>query len=646
MPLARAITAHCKQEAERKGSQSHRAEKTTSEDYSYWLQEAYPQRSDRQRYLRELIEGKPISHANLRLAHLLLDPEIANLVVTTNFDDFLSRALTLFGKSHVVCDHPNTTERIDPERQDVQIIHVHGSYWFYDCCNLEGEIDLRAKYSAQRNQTMASLLDRILANRSPIVVGYSGWENDVIMQALKRRLNSSLPYNLYWFLHKRPKADEKPLPDWLWNHSDVKFVAPREIQVASVATNPLASLEKVDELKASRLAAPQVFSAMIQSLELESPLLTQDPLQHFKEHLECSLPQDEGEQQDPYSFQSVIAQVERAKDKEQKQQPDLLEPIRNALRKAQYRKTIQLARKISFDSLEDRQRLELIFILWNAASSLFDDSAEELLAYQLIVDVYDALFPTLQETALDEVATALVYQGFVLDRLNRLEEAIIVFDNLIMRFSSSSKPALQEPIASALFGKGFVLDKLNRSEEAIIVFDNLIMRFSNGSELALQRRVAAALGSKGIALDHLNRLEEVIAVYDNLINRFSSSSDLTLQKQVLSALFGKGIASGKLHRSEEAITVFENLIKRFGNNTEDAFKELVANAFLGKAIALTDLVRLEEAIAVYDNLIECFAASTENALQKCVEIARAQKTKTLNILNCAEEASGDIDGDR
>jgi hypothetical protein len=60
--------------------------------YMWWFEKACPSRADRQNYQRGLIQGKNISHANLRLAHLLLDKRIANVVVTTNFDDFLSRA--------------------------------------------------------------------------------------------------------------------------------------------------------------------------------------------------------------------------------------------------------------------------------------------------------------------------------------------------------------------------------------------------------------------------------------------------------------------------------------------------------------------------------------------------------------------------
>jgi tetratricopeptide (TPR) repeat protein len=591
VPLAKVITEHCKQKAEQQGSHSHTAAKTAGADYSYWLQEAYPQRSDRQRYLRELIEGKPIPHANLRLAHLLLDPEIANLVVTTNFDDFLSRALTLFGQPHVVCDHPNTTERIDPERQDVQIVHVHGSYWFYDCCNLTDEIAQRSERSDQRNQTMASLLDRILANRSPIVVGYSGWENDVIMQALKRRLNSSLPNNLYWVLHKRPNPGESPLPDWLWRHSDVKFVAPREMQATSGSTNTLASLDKGDALKSSALDAPQVFSAMIESLELQPPLLTQDPLQHFKAHLENSLPQDEGAQQDPYGFQAVIAKIERAKEQEQAQQTDILEPIRDALRKAQYGEVIRLAQAISLNGLvDDLQRQALIGFLWSAACSLIDDSAEELLAYQLIADVYDALSPVSQEPVLTRIVSkALFFQGIILSTLNRSEDAISVYDILLESFSNSTEPSLQELIANALFSKGATLGKLNRYEEAIAVYDSVLERFGSSTEPALQEPVATALFNKGVTLGTLNRSEDAIAVYESVIESFGNSTELVLQERVTNALINKGVRLFNLNRFQEAIAVYNDLIVRFGASTEPTLKEQVSKAHQYKAEAVKKL---------------------------------------------------------
>ena len=65
---------------------------------------------------------------------------------------------------------------------------------------------------------------RILSRRSPLVIGYGGWEGDVLMASLKRRLQSPLPYNLYWFCHSR--KDTEFLPEWLRSNLQVYIVAP------------------------------------------------------------------------------------------------------------------------------------------------------------------------------------------------------------------------------------------------------------------------------------------------------------------------------------------------------------------------------------------------------------------------------------
>lgn len=78
IPLSSAIVEHCKSKT---AAQQH---KRTIEQpgnipidiYSHWFQQAYPHPIQRQRYLRKLIEGKPISAANLRLAHLLLEKRL------------------------------------------------------------------------------------------------------------------------------------------------------------------------------------------------------------------------------------------------------------------------------------------------------------------------------------------------------------------------------------------------------------------------------------------------------------------------------------------------------------------------------------------------------------------------------------------
>ncbi|HEY0003639.1 MAG TPA: hypothetical protein VGB17_02425, partial [Pyrinomonadaceae bacterium] len=167
--LAASIEEDCKKVAQKYNRTEAPTGDHAIDTYSHWFDKAYPQKNQRRKYLQELIAGNYISQANFRLAHLLLEKKIANLVITPNFDDFLSRALTLFGKQHIVCDHPKMVERIDPEDQDnIQIVHVHGTYWFYDCCNLRSEIAGRAQSSAQTTATMLSLLDNIMWRRSPL----------------------------------------------------------------------------------------------------------------------------------------------------------------------------------------------------------------------------------------------------------------------------------------------------------------------------------------------------------------------------------------------------------------------------------------------------------------------------------------------
>jgi len=302
--------------------------------YSYWFQQAYPQPIQRQNYLRKLIEKKAISAANFRLAHLMLENTITNIVITTNFDDFLSQALTLFGKQHIVCDHPNTVEHIDTEQKDIQIIHVHGTHWFYDCCNLRDEIEGRSQPSGHTTSMMAALLDRILSRHSPLVIGYSGWEGDVIMTALRRRLQYPLPYNIYWFCYRRDDVDT--LLDWLKYHQQVYFVGPpaKESSHQTVdklneegksAKNPKKealpedvkgfSGKKDDK---STLSAQKVFNMFIQKFNPKLPELTENPLGFYAKYLRETLLHDNPEKGefDIYSIESVIDRIEQAEEKE------------------------------------------------------------------------------------------------------------------------------------------------------------------------------------------------------------------------------------------------------------------------------------------------------------------------------------------
>ncbi|MCR4319533.1 MAG: SIR2 family protein, partial [Candidatus Brocadiaceae bacterium] len=445
VPLASEIVEHCKaKDAKECARTTEPPGKQLIDIYSHWFDQAYPQPRDLQEYLRELIEGKPLSHANLYLAHLLLEKTITNLVVTPNFDDFLSRALTLFGKPHIVCDHPGMVGRIHPDHDDIQIIHVHGTYWFYDCCNLLGEIKERSQPSDQTSLTMASLLDRILWDRSPLVIGYGGWEGDVTMTALKRRLQSPLGHNVYWFCYRKAEVDS--LPDWLRSNPQVNFVvpSPQEPSSSKKQNEPYLSAETKEysgkERDQTALPAHLVLDKFIQKFSLESPELTRDPLGLFAKHLSHSLLQNNQDNvEDIYYIRSVIDGIKKAKEIYAEKISTIesqLESVRDAMRRSQYREAIELASKIEIKTVESKQLRGLMDAMWFAALDLSDNSNETLKGYDLVIVIGDILLGQNKDNAAlrDMVARALFNKGIRLGSLNQGKEAIAVYDEVIKRF--------------------------------------------------------------------------------------------------------------------------------------------------------------------------------------------------------------------
>jgi hypothetical protein len=348
--------------------------------YSHWFELAYPQPVQRQKYLRSLIERSAISHANWRLAHLLIEKQLGALVVTPNFDDLLARALSLFGHPAVVCDHPRTVERINPESSDIQILHVHGSYLFYDCCNLRGEIEDRAK---PEPNSMSSALDQVLSRRCPLVIGYGGWDGDVIMSALQRRLQLPLPVNLYWFCYHRDEAQS--LPPWLRNHAQVRLVAPSASEKHGVGSTGVApsdsagsSSARPASTEATTLSAQRVLDALIRAFKLDAPLLTRDPLRFLADHLEASLPAENPAEPDVYALVSVVSRIRLASG--QTVVPDVLESLRDAVRRSAYREGLDYAARL-LQSLPTNRLAEFAESAWSVATGLNDDSRDKVKGY-------------------------------------------------------------------------------------------------------------------------------------------------------------------------------------------------------------------------------------------------------------------------
>jgi len=630
IPLACQIAAECEAIAKKQETWQMPTEKGQAPAYAWYLQQAYPSPQDRKDYFEGLVKKAYVTKAIFRLSHLLIEPSVTNLVVTANFDDLLSKALNLFGVQHVICDHSETTQRIELDSEQVQIVHIHGSHRFYDLCNLPGELGARASLPPDSTSSMGHFLDSLLRERSPLVTGYSGWEDDVFMTALKRRLKTALGYNVYWFCYRREDVDA--LPGWLTDADAVYLVVPPE------APERTRAMEMTGERsEAYRLSAQRVFDEMNRVFAPKEPELTLDPLSFFVKHLRNSLPPvDPSDSDDVYGVRRTIQTVEDAmQQKGRSVDTDPLLALRTFVRGSKYREAADAAAKVVQEGLTPDQLRELCELAWQAGTGLFDNSDQEMRAYDTVIDAGSQL-SDLETQSL--VAKALVNKGATLGRLGKDEEEIAAYEQVVERFGQATEVALHEQVAAALVNKSVRLGQLGKNKEAIAMCEEVMERFGETSGIALREQVAKALLGNGNRLCESGTNEEAIPVYDQVVERFGEATEAALRELVAKALFNKGVTLGQMGKREEAIAVYEQVVERFGEATEAALREPVAIALINKGVTLGQLGKNEEAIAVYEQVVGRYGEATEAVFRVQVAKALVNKAFRLGQLGKSEEA--------
>jgi tetratricopeptide (TPR) repeat protein len=651
VPLASTIERHCFEEAEVIGSAIAPLSEAPIDRYSHWFSLAYPHAVHRQRYLRSLIEGHPISQANLRLAHVLSSRRIATIGITPNFDDFLSRALSLLGqRDHRVCDHPATVEQIDPESTDIQIVHVHGNYWFYDQCNLAAEIGSRAEASRDSAFTMLGLLDRIFANRAPIVIGYSGWEGDVIMTALKRRLsyNRRLPYRMYWFGYSA--AAVSVLPEWLVQHPDVYFVLPIDAPTPGRLSGPhrpslgsvaeeftersslMREAAKIASGEEAALPGVRVLDELIRTLDLEAPAITKDPFQFFADAIRASLAVDDpsDDTSDIYALKSIVSRFEHARETAAEAE-SLLEKLRNFLRRSRYKEVVKLAEGINAASLDRTQLDEAVRTIVFAASNLEHDDLESAESgYGRATTLLNQLeFDALTEE--ERLILALSMRGLesVYRALNRFEDALLVCDEAIRRFDADQTLRLQAPLAQIYVERTFVLTDLMRYEEAFEAYHTLYERFKSSTDP--DAKVDAAYGLLMIGLSYGEREELELAgeAFTKLIHEFGPTEHDETRGWVISAMVYHAQNLSELGQLTDALAMLNKALDAYADASSPRLTKRRLEVLTNKASVLVALGQTQEAIAALDALIQVGGDEQSREVQQAVASAIIRKVLLL-----------------
>lgn len=124
--------------------------------------------------------------------------------------------------------------------------------------------------------------------------------------------------------------------------------------------------------------------------------------------------------------------------------------------------------------------------------------------------------------------------------LNRIEDALAVYDEVGRRFGQSDFPVILESVAKALANRGFILGELNQPEDAMAAFDEVVSRFGESDVPAILEQVGIALYNKGVTLIRLNREEDALSTYSEVANRFRMTDHSVLRALAGYALVEKG----------------------------------------------------------------------------------------------------------
>jgi len=248
-----------------------------------------------------------------------------------------------------------------------------------------------------------------------------------------------------------------------------------------------------------------------------------------------------------------------------------------------------------------------------------EDYAKALEALSIQIYLLEASSKPEDELTL---AKALFNKGITLGQLNRPEDELAVYEELIRRFGVSPEAALREWGAKALLNKGVALGRMNRPENELAAYDELINCFSESLDAALSEQVASALLNKGLTFGQMNRPEMELATYDELISRFSSSNELAISKSVATAFLNKGVVLGLMGCPEDELVAYNELIERFSDSPDPTINEQVVDALFFKGVTLGQLNRPEEARGVFKGIVRRFGDRIEPALLKIVERAR------------------------
>ncbi len=165
------------------------------DEYSVLFETLYPNERARQRYVEPRIEQGFPNWGYLYLANLV-EAGYFNVIFTTNFDDLVNEALSLYlGYNPVVCAAESEVETINIASTRAKIVKLHGDYLFKRLRNTVDEL-------AELDPVVEAKFGEFSRRCGMLVIGYAGRDRSV-MRAIARTLEdpTAFPTGIWWGLH-------------------------------------------------------------------------------------------------------------------------------------------------------------------------------------------------------------------------------------------------------------------------------------------------------------------------------------------------------------------------------------------------------------------------------------------------------------
>ena len=591
IPLAREIVEYCEQRARDENRKLAPANASLADRYMYYLEEVLYDATKRQDYLAELIEpgGKrqKIPLANTLLAQILLDRQTPFVVTTTNFDDFLLRALLLFDARPVIVEHAQAAGRVDATNSEIQVVHVHGTFRHYEMKNTQDEITSAAAMGDDRGVRMRDALDGLLKKHSPLVIGYSGWEKDVVMRALKRRLdNQGVPHNVYWFCYRR--SDKDLLPDWLRNHEHVKFVLPEEPQHTQLDSphraespalvQPMEPEGLHEEEREPSLAAIHVFRTMMDKCGIQQATLLQDPLGHFAERLREALSVAEDN-----VLQDVIRQVERAAElyRAEMDRNDVTrrDQLLNELNAASTEGNVEAVIKKSRELLKEGNALEpdvlslIAETTFKLGSTLDDNTEDELACYAAAIDAARIW----KQRNLPEAGMALlcglkaqIYAGSTHMKRRKWDLAVQAFTAAVEHFKNYPALDFRQRVVRATLWRGLAYLYARDPRRAVQALGQTIKDYGKDPRPEISELVALARYNRGVAFAHSGDLKKANDDYRGVMKDFARHGSPMAVITVGKAWINSAMIRAESGFPEDAAGILKDFIRVYSERVATA----------------------------------------------------------------------------